>query len=179
MVFNKNVSKSGFTLLELIIVIGMIAIASAIAIPLINSSLPDYRLRSAARDIISLMRETKLRAIKENTTAAMEFDFINNTYFAWVNNKADTTGTLAYEQSKGDTIFTQGNLPVGIDIYINGSDDIPNPFGFNNRGFPATNTGSVFMRNDNSNYRRILVNIPGNISIQRSTDGGSTWNYYN
>ncbi len=161
--------------MELLIVIAMVGILSAYTIPNIINSLPDYRLRGATRDIVSLMQETKLRAVKEDATAAMMFDFVQDTYFAWVNVADAVPGTLSYDPGLGDVIFTQDNLPVGIDIYLNGSSDISNPFGFNSRGFPATGIGSVFIRNSNSNFRRILINLPGNIRIQKSTDG-ATWN---
>jgi len=176
MAFKKIiVCKSGFTLFEMIMVLAVIGTLSAIVISNLDSWLPDYRLRSAARSIVSLMQETKLRAVKEDATAAMQLDFTNDTYFAWVNNGDTVPGTLSYDPGLGDVIFTQNNLPTGIDIYLNGSSDIANPFGFTNRGFPVTSIGSVFIKNSKSNYRRIIVNLPGNIRTQKSTDG-TTWN---
>ena len=178
MVFKKKIGlKSGFTLIEVIIVIGVIGIMSAIAIPNIISWLPDYRLRSAARDIVSCLQEAKLRAVKEDATTGIEFDFTNNTLSAWVDDGGSVPGDLIFNAppDTDEVYYSQINMPLGIDMYQNGSSDINNPFGFNSRGFPATNIGSIFIRNNKSNYRRILVNIPGNIRIEKSTDG-STWN---
>ena len=43
--------KSGFTLIELIIVIGMISLLTSIAIPAVMKWLPNYRLKAAVRDL--------------------------------------------------------------------------------------------------------------------------------
>ena len=68
----KNVS--GFTLVEIMIVIGMITILAAIAIPAFSSWVPDYRLRSAARDLYSNLQRAKMGAIKNNTQWRVYFD---------------------------------------------------------------------------------------------------------
>ena len=49
--------KSGFTLIELMIVIAMIAILSAVAVPRFQAWLPVYRLKSAASDLHSNMQK--------------------------------------------------------------------------------------------------------------------------
>lgn len=65
---------SGFTLVEVMVVVSMIGILSAIAIPAFSSWWPDYRLRSAARDLYSNLQRAKMGAIKNNTQWRVYFD---------------------------------------------------------------------------------------------------------
>ncbi|MCP4413685.1 MAG: prepilin-type N-terminal cleavage/methylation domain-containing protein [Gammaproteobacteria bacterium] len=168
-------ANSGFTLAELIMVIGMIAILSAIAVPNIIASLPDYRLRSATRDIVSCLQEAKLRAVKEGANTAMIFDIANDKYTAWVDNGwGGGAGNWWPDTNVGEVIFKQINLPNDISLYQNTTFNL-NTFGFNSRGFPATNVGTIFIKNNQSHYRKIIVNSPGNIRVQKSSDG-ATWN---
>lgn len=176
----KKTFKSGFSLMELIVVVGMIGIISSIAIPSIVSSLPDYRLRSATRDIISLFQEARLKAVKENAIVAMEFDFVNNQCRAWVDNGAGGgAGNYLFDQILGESYYTQETLAQGINLYQHLTlGNITNPFAFNNRGFPAQgvgSVGSVFLSNTKSNYRRLIVNQTGSVRVQKSSDG-LVWN---
>lgn len=68
----KNVS--GFTLMEVMTVICMIGILAAIAIPAFSSWVPDYRLRSATRDLYSNLQRAKMGAIRNNTQWRVYFD---------------------------------------------------------------------------------------------------------
>ena len=62
----KITNKKGVTLLELIIVFIIIGIGAALLTPNIGAWLPNYRLRSAARDITSTMRTAQLKAVSTN-----------------------------------------------------------------------------------------------------------------
>lgn len=171
----KSAYESGFSLMELLVITGIIGIILSISIPYISSSLPDYRLRSATRDIVSLMQELKFRAVKENATAAVIFDVPGNKYTSWVDNGwGGGADNWWPDTNVGEVIIRQESLPKEISFYVN-TGFTANTFGFNNRGFPAAAVGSVFIKNTKSNYRRIIINQAGNIRVDKSSDG-VTWN---
>lgn len=72
--FKNNVIKSqtAFTLVELMVVIGIIAIMSAIAIP--NLMNPEHKLKKAATGLMADMQRTRSMAIKENKEWRIVFD---------------------------------------------------------------------------------------------------------
>ena len=92
-------NKKGMTLLELIIVMVIIAIGAVLTAPNIGSWLPNYRLRSATRDMVSTMRVAQMKAISNNLRYQISFDIANNNYIlqyqntggAWVNDAAVQT----------------------------------------------------------------------------------------
>ena len=81
--------KSGFTLIELMIVIAMIAILSAVAVPRFQAWLPVYRLKSAASDLHSNMQKARIQAIKENQTVQMRFDNTHSPGFYYFDSDSD------------------------------------------------------------------------------------------
>ena len=70
----SEVRTKGFSLIELLIVMVILGITAAIAIPAFSVWLPDYRLRIAARDLNSNMQLAKIGAIRANSNWAIVFD---------------------------------------------------------------------------------------------------------
>ena len=59
-------NKKGVTLIELVVVFVIIAIGAVLIAPNIGAWLPRYRLRSATRDIASMMRTAQMKAVTTN-----------------------------------------------------------------------------------------------------------------
>ncbi len=97
-------NKRGITLIELIVVISIIAFLGLLMAPNIGAWLPSYRLRSATRDIVSTFKGAQMRAISENTSYTVSFNF------------ADTGVPNNTGYSFGGTVTT---LPPGIAIVQN------------------------------------------------------------
>lgn len=53
----------GFTLLELLVIVGLLAITSAISIPLLNAALARARANGAAEALAATIRDARMRAI--------------------------------------------------------------------------------------------------------------------
>jgi len=75
-----NRKAGGFTLIELLVVVSIIVIASATAVPMLSSWLPNYRLKSAARDMYSILQKAKLEAVRTKGECGVYFDTANNRY---------------------------------------------------------------------------------------------------
>ncbi|MDX2481081.1 MAG: GspH/FimT family pseudopilin, partial [Desulfuromusa sp.] len=65
---------------EVLIVVGMIGVLSAIAIPSYIGWLPNSKLKSATREMYSTLQKARALAVKTNRDTAVIFDPANNKY---------------------------------------------------------------------------------------------------
>lgn len=99
-------NQRGITLLELITVMIIIAIGAVLTTPNIGGWLTSLRLRSASRDVASVMRVAQLKAVSNNTQYQVVFNPGNSTY---VLKYRDTGGNWVDE---GSTL----TLPTGVNF---------------------------------------------------------------
>jgi len=66
-------SERGYTLFELMIVVGMIGVVTAISIPVFFSSNQLTDVWTSAERVGALIRQTRLKAISQNTTYVIRF----------------------------------------------------------------------------------------------------------
>jgi type IV fimbrial biogenesis protein FimT len=139
--------NSGYTLIEVLTVISIIAIVAGIVLPNVVAWLPKYRLSSGAEEIQSTLQLARLSAIKQNKNATVTFSITTHTFLASVDDQ-----TIKY-----------GKMPAGIVI-----DSVTTPASkveFNSRGL-ATDGGDILVKNKRGATKTIRVNIVGNASIQ-------------
>jgi type IV fimbrial biogenesis protein FimT len=148
---------SGFTLIELMTIIGIIAILFTIAIPNYIGWLPKYRLGSAARDLLSAMQYGRLTAVKNNADVQVKFypDQDNYRVFADYNGNQD--------QDAGEPTIRSGQMPKGV--YLKETNFAGNAFYFDGRGLASGSGGTISLETDSKNQTQIRVNRTGNSRI--------------
>jgi type IV fimbrial biogenesis protein FimT len=152
--------ESGFTLIEVMIVIAVFGIMSAIAIPSFMSLLPGMRLNGSARDIFVTMNLTRMKAVAQNTIGVIIFDPSNNSFTAWLD---DGPAGNNWSLDSTDTSIKSGSTETGVSI--TGTTFPSHTFGFNSRGLPAVTPGTytVTLTNSDGDTQQVQVNALGAI----------------
>jgi len=145
----KKRSERGFTVMELMVVVGLMAIISAIAMPSFISWLPSYRLSAGARQVAGDLQLARMKAISQNTTYRL--NFISGTQYR-------------LEKDAGFTLesgpFT---LPTGITASPTGATSE-----FQSRG-TASATDDITLTNDGgTTVRHVCIKTVGRVHIENS-----------
>ena len=150
----KLTNKKGVTLIELVIVFVIIAIGAALLVPNIGAWLPHYRLRTATRDIASMMIVAQMKAVSNN----LQYRVNLNTADVGVNRYILQYNTGGIWVNEGN----MQNLPSGIIISNNGLPGDRAEFNPNS----TSSSGSVTLQNPKGNQKTItLTNSTGRVRI--------------
>jgi prepilin-type N-terminal cleavage/methylation domain-containing protein len=118
-------NESGFTFTEMMVVIAILAILAAIAIPHFFGWMPAKRFQSAASDVQSALQLARLGAVKENTSAIVAFNLADDSYTITVGGRA----------------VRSRQMPAGVKLAVylaNTEDDVsPCEVRFDSRGLPS------------------------------------------
>jgi Tfp pilus assembly protein FimT len=185
-VFGKKRNNSmGFTLVELLTVIGIITVLCLIAIPTYTAWLPNYRLKQAARDLYSNLQRAKMGAIKANESWGVKFD------------NSSKPGKYSFYSSSGpDGIWSTGDdVPGNITINLSAYKGVDfghgtavknvkgEPFGanisytdgvavFSNRGTVVNPGGYVYLSNTKGTAYAVGTPNPAGVVVMRKYSGG-------
>ncbi len=146
-------NKKGVTLIELLVVMVIIGILAGLFSPNIAGWLPNLRLRSTARDIVSTMRTAQIKAV--STTLAYRVSFtLPSSYI------------LEYRNTLGNWV-SEGisqNFPSGITIAaINFNTGTTAEFNANS----TSSSGSIRIQNTRGAERQLtLTPSTGRVTIQ-------------
>lgn len=75
-----SVSKKGFALMELLVVIGIITIIIGISVPAFRSFQPGFQLSGAVRSLVSDLRYTQQLTVTEQVNYCLQFFLLEKKY---------------------------------------------------------------------------------------------------
>jgi general secretion pathway protein H len=78
--YTQGRAASGFSLLEMLVVLAIIALVTAFAMPLVTRPPDGLRLDAAARDLADALRLTRAAAIAHNAEVALAIDVDRRTF---------------------------------------------------------------------------------------------------
>jgi prepilin-type N-terminal cleavage/methylation domain-containing protein len=147
-------NRKGITLIELIVVMVIVAIGAVLVAPNIAAWLPNYRLRTATRDIVSTFRTAQMKAVSNNVEYRVSFDVAARSFVLQRN-----SGGVYIDDAGAQT------LPSGV-RFVNavfgggGNDAVFNPNA-------TSSSGSVTLENTKQTRKRItLAPSTGKLTVE-------------
>jgi prepilin-type N-terminal cleavage/methylation domain-containing protein len=149
---NKKGIPTGFSLVELIVVILLISIVMAVAVPMWQKYRANTDLRSAAREVMADLSNAKQQAVAENLDVyRLTFNVAGNSYAL---TRADT----------GVTIWTKSLASYGNGIVIGSVSFSGSAVSLHKRG--TVSNGNLILRNGLGSTAKITVNITGRTYVE-------------
>jgi len=187
MVHHCRRNECGFSLAEMLLVITIGGILTAIAIPAFMAWAPKYKVNGAARQVSSEMMAAKAKAISENNRYAISFDTGNNSFTIHDDDNSNDTQDAGESVRTVDIAATYPGIEYGYIDENNPSGDpitsvvtftgTPPKVTFKPSGL-ANKNGAVYLKPAEDTSRRdrqrcINVLLTGRVRLYKNT--GSGW----
>ncbi|WP_136808412.1 GspH/FimT family pseudopilin [Desulfosediminicola flagellatus] len=168
----KAIKAGGFTLVEMMVVIGIISILSAVVFSGLNKWVPNYRLKGAAQELHAAMQRAKSMAIKSNRNVGFEFTKVacppeGGSYRMFIDDGGpDNTGSAKDNQMTGsETSFYSVNLTAGV--CLSATTFTNDRGGFTARGVASGGTGSVTLGHVKiPRTRKVTLLVSGGVKME-------------
>ena len=133
----------GFTLLEMLVVVAIVAIMAAVSLPSIGTYIRNYKIKGASQEVAGEVTSARSKAIMSNTNAGVSFVAVDADSYRWVHE----------DLAAGEQLGLLKDLPIGI-------------------RFVASGTANAGPSHPLSAARRLLHAGPGALRPERHGRGG-------
>ncbi|MCI5137262.1 MAG: prepilin-type N-terminal cleavage/methylation domain-containing protein [Candidatus Electrothrix sp. AR1] len=185
----KTSNSAGFTFAELMVVIAVIGVLSAVGIPSFLRGMPERRLKNAARNLYADLQKARLLAVKENRLVVVWFNSNDDTYHFEDDEPPPATdpGFGVWDRSANDNEFGKELVDYGAVTYGCSDTSLPGAtinIGFDSLGTAKDQSGTALTadsvpiylqsQNDATVCYAVTVSSLGVVKILRYSD--SVWN---
>lgn len=174
-----NSGEGGFTLLELILVVAIISIMSAIAVPAFSSLYGEFRLKSVVREMKDLFRDAKLLSIQDKPCAILFNP--DRGLITLVSGKGDDDKWGTGDESVVRTLALPGGISFGYGDRgpIKGSKDHADGISFSDNRFACLTgitgeKGTVYLQSQSGGAMAVTVN-DGEFNLRVRKWSGAAW----
>jgi prepilin-type N-terminal cleavage/methylation domain-containing protein len=188
-----DASRRGFSILEMLIVVAVLIILGSIAIPNMMTVISNARLQGGGTSLSGLLQNTRMQAVKKNTTMTAHFTVLGNGPVAYSKPATDSSALVATDpQAQLGAPLTKMTTPSGsgapaaLTTTELGFTAVTTDPSFNSRGLPCAysggncaNSGFVYYFRDSRPSGKtgwIAVSISPAGRIRRWTYSGNMWN---
>jgi type IV fimbrial biogenesis protein FimT len=145
----KSAKQAGFTLVEITVTIGVMAVLLAVSLPNLLAILNELRLSDGARQLASELQLARMKAISQHTKYRISFGSYPAT-------------TYSFEKHDG-TAFALEAGPVALPEGVTVTTVSPSVSEFQSGG--TVNTTSTITLSNGSATKQIQVNLIGRVKI--------------
>jgi prepilin-type N-terminal cleavage/methylation domain-containing protein len=158
-------AERGFSLLEVVVVMLMAAVITAMALPKVNNAIKAYNLRSAANHLAERLSAVRALAVAKNKNVTFSFNNSSGRYgFDFTGTEGDGVPDTT-DPDALDASYYWEILPSGITTTFPGN--APIKVTFSSRGeLPIGATEkNIILQNSNNTTLTVSVNLRGNIYV--------------
>lgn len=139
-----NKKSAGFTLTEVLIVIAIIGIAAAFAVPTFKNIIPNWRAKAAASDLFGNLQLAKMTAVRKGTSCVITFSGNPDGGVPCKYHISLTNTTVSLDDYGSNVVF-RGPADSGIFPRFEGDTGAPTwTLTFNSRGIVSGNAVNVY-----------------------------------
>lgn len=129
--------EAGFTMIELLVVVAIIAITGAISLVLLAQQLPGMRFHSGMTSLRGGITSARMQATRSSQNVILSFNNDARTMEAWLDE--DDSSTL----NAGDTMLYRIDLPPAVEFGIPGGTPSNGPSGYSTTDFVSLSNTSL------------------------------------